>query len=138
MKDSLDYAQQHFSSNMSIQRKTYSVTSGPHKHEIIMKEESKLPKKWCIQGTKCKIVQKYFLNLEDNHITDYVTHESYENWIFHSNRINGYYSKTSQCEDYSMISLDFFKKYILNQPLINSKPEDLSYLIDFLKQQQIT
>lgn len=38
MKDSLDYTQQHFSNNISIQRKTYSVTGGLYKQEIIMKE----------------------------------------------------------------------------------------------------
>lgn len=38
MKDSLNYTQHHFSSNMSIQRKTYNVTGGPYKQEI-MKEE---------------------------------------------------------------------------------------------------
>ncbi len=38
LKQSLDYAQQHFSSNMSTQRKSYIVTGGTHKQEI-MKEE---------------------------------------------------------------------------------------------------
>lgn len=97
-----------------------------------------LPEKWCIQGTKCKTVQQYFLKLKDNHIPDYVTHDSYEKWIFHSNRVNGYYSNSRQYEDYSMISLDLFKKYVLNKLPIKHTPEDLSYLIDLFKQQQIT
>lgn len=39
-----------------------------------------------------------------------------------------------------LITIDQFKQYVLNieEPIINNKPEDLSYLIDFLKQQQIT
>lgn len=44
LKQSLDYAQQHFSSNMSTQRKSYLVTGGSHKiniHRGNMKEEIK-------------------------------------------------------------------------------------------------
>jgi len=42
LKQSLDYAQQHFSSNISTQRKSYLVTGGSHKiniHRGNMKEE---------------------------------------------------------------------------------------------------
>ena len=39
-----------------------------------------------------------------------------------------------------LITIDQFKKYVLNiqNPIINNTPEDLSYLIDLFKQQQIT
>lgn len=39
-----------------------------------------------------------------------------------------------------MITIDQFKQYVLNieEPIINNTPEDLSYLIDLFKQQQIT
>lgn len=39
-----------------------------------------------------------------------------------------------------LITIDQFKKYVLNiqEPIINNTPEDLSYLIDLFKQQQIT
>lgn len=38
------------------------------------------------------------------------------------------------------ITIDQFKQYVLNiqEPIINNTPEDLSYLIDLFKQQQIT
>lgn len=39
-----------------------------------------------------------------------------------------------------LITIDQFKQYVLNieEPIINNTPEDLSYLIDLFKQQQIT
>jgi hypothetical protein len=39
---------------------------------------------------------------------------------------------------YEEISFEDFKVHILNEKSKKSKPEDLSYLIGFLKQQQIT
>lgn len=42
--------------------------------------------------------------------------------------------------DRVLITIDQFKQYVLNieEPIINNTPEDLSYLIDLFKQQQIT
>lgn len=39
-----------------------------------------------------------------------------------------------------LITIDQFKQYVLNiqEPITNNTPEDLSYLIDLFKQQQIT
>lgn len=39
-----------------------------------------------------------------------------------------------------LITIDQFKQYVFNiqEPIINNTPEDLSYLIDLFKQQQIT
>ena len=41
---------------------------------------------------------------------------------------------------WGLITIDQFKQYVLNiqEPIINNTPEDLSYLIDLFKQQQIT
>lgn len=41
---------------------------------------------------------------------------------------------------WDLITIDQFKQYVLNieEPIINNTPEDLSYLIDLFKQQQIT
>lgn len=63
-----------------------------------------------------------------------------------SNYIN-YSGRNAEVMDFShllgglvVITIDQFKQYILNiqNPIINNTPEDLSYLIDLFKQQQIT
>ncbi len=122
MKDSLDYAQQHFSSNMSIQRKTYSVTSGSHKHEIIMKEESKLPKKWYIKVT------------EENAevLSNWRTAGGPVNNGFLSNRGDEYSGlwDYSLPQDYEEISFELFKIHILKHP---PTIENYDYLIPLLK-----
>lgn len=126
MKDSLEYAQQHFSNNMSTYRKTYTV-SGNSSRKQIMKKEFKLPEKWCIKVT------------EENA-------EVLSNWRTAGGAVNnGYLSNrggeycglwdSSLPQGFQEISFEDFTIHILKQ---QPKSEDLSYLIDFLKQQQIT
>lgn len=42
-------------------------------------------------------------------------------------------------DDFSLITIDQFKQYVLNtqEPIIEQQPEDLSYLIDLFKQLKI-
>lgn len=129
IKQSLDYAQQHFSSNMSIQRKTYSVTGGPYKQEI-MKE---LPEKWCVKRT---IANSEILNKWNNFHPLFKKQNRY-----HASSIcdvDWFYSDRQHTDevliDYTEISFEDFQTWVLYEtPEPQSTiPEDLSYLIPLI------
>jgi hypothetical protein len=82
-----------WTSEMSIQRKTYSVTGGPYKQEIVMKEEFKLPKKFCV----------------------FITDKDYFNDFMHTHLINEeFYLKTWNCADSFYFHYPFLNKSVGN------------------------
>ncbi len=100
----------------------------------------RLPEKWCIDVSDFnkvgRIVANYigrnewYLNSPKNVAYLNFTETNFDFWshIARSNNL-----------EYTEITFEEFKHFIINkQPPKPSKPEDLSYLIDFLKQQQIT
>ncbi len=96
----------------------------------------KLPKKWCIKQNVHQDVCDWFN--EKFKSDSYVLHGGYT--YLHN------CPKTNSCDvlqnkildGYSEITWEEFEYHILNKPQIKSESEDLSYLIDLFKQQQIT
>ncbi len=96
-----------------------------------MKEEYVFPhNNWYLKFEKCdrELVDNWRINII-----------KYSNKPCPSNYIN-YRGGNWKYGRFFMITIDQFKQYVLNieEPIINNTPEDLSYLIDLFKQQQIT
>lgn len=100
-----------------------------------MKEEYVFPhNNWYLKFEECdrELVDNWRINII-----------KYSNKPCPSNYIN-YGGRSGQGDlwglGFFMITIDQFKQYVLNieEPIINNTPEDLSYLIDLFKQQQIT
>ena len=99
-----------------------------------MKEEYVFPhNNWYLKFEECdrELVDNWRINII-----------KYSNKPCPSNYIN--YAGSGGAQDVGgclvLITIDQFKQYVLNieEPIINNTPEDLSYLIDLFKQQQIT
>jgi hypothetical protein len=96
-----------------------------------MKEEYVFPhNNWYLKFEECdrELVDNWRINII-----------KYSNKPCPSNYINCDGGSGESCWVF-MITIDQFKQYVLNieEPIINNTPEDLSYLIDLFKQQQIT
>lgn len=99
-----------------------------------MKEEYVFPhNNWYLKFEECdrELVDNWRINII-----------KYSNKPCPSNYINYAGSASSAVEWvgwWVLITIDQFKQYVLNieEPIINNTPEDLSYLIDLFKQQQI-
>lgn len=97
-----------------------------------------LPEKWCIDMVNYdegKVVAE-FLSKHHWYLTKNVdvyqfnfTGRNFDFWTS-SGKINNL--------EYTKISFEDFQTHILYQTPIKKQPEDLSYLIDLFKQQQIT
>jgi len=82
-------------------------------------KEFVLPEKWCIKGTICKTVQKYFLTYKNNKLDDLVIDPSYETWYFHSNPVvYEMYASSYKHNNYTEITFDQFKQYVLKEVVI--------------------
>lgn len=104
-----------------------------------MKRNYKFPKKWCVVRNESNydILNKWANNQE------YSNGHSSQNGFIHSNNFgqNGwsgdghYYADDRQHEDYTLISFEDFKKYILDEftEPEESTPENYDYLIPLLK-----
>ncbi len=88
------------------------MPEGFNPNNINSVELTSLPEKWCVKGTKCKTVQKFFLTYKDNKIDDFVSHFSYEDYYFHNYK-NKYDNYCSATKDYIEITFDQFKKWVL-------------------------
>lgn len=95
-------------------------------NEVNFEDEFILPEKWCVKGTKDKVVQKFFLIYKDNTIGDFVRHPSYENWYFYSEQLDNLeYASKKIKSDFTEITFEQFSKYVLKN--------NYNYLIEFLK-----
>lgn len=125
---------------MSIQRKTYSVNGSSSIKNINM--TTSIPRKWCVKitnGNK-KLLEKW---------RQTVCSPKSENSCLMKDALNKYllcdnykfsdhmYWGKGIPEGYTEISFEDFKTFIINKTPPKEHPENLSYLIDFLKQQQI-
>lgn len=96
----------------------------------------KLPRNWCIRQNTHQNVCNWFNRKYDIQSFlkggyDYLSNRPVKdcNLVFQENIPEGFLE----------ITYEEFEYFILNKKhLIKTKPDDLSYLIDFLKQQQIT
>ena len=99
-----------------------------------MKEEYVFPhNNWYLKFEECdrELVDNWRIN-----IIKYSDKPCPSNYINYAGRVG---MGGRRCR-WVLITIDQFKQYVLNieEPIINNTPEDLSYLIDLFKQQQIT
>jgi hypothetical protein len=109
-----------------------------------------IPTKWCVKITEDNREVLELYRLTSISSIDSITNctclifEALNKYLISDNAYsdNMYWGANTPSEiGYEEISFEDFKVHILNELPKNpkkSKPEDLSYLIDFLKQQQIT
>lgn len=96
----------------------------------------KLPKKWCIKQNVHRDVCDWFN--EKFKSNNYVLYGGYS-YLHNVSKINHHEVLQNEILDgYTEITYEEFEYHILNKPQIKSESEDLSYLIDLFKQQQIT
>jgi hypothetical protein len=101
-----------------------------------------IPTKWCVKITKDnrKILENYRLSLPGNKSDNTcLDREALGKWLISDNQYsdNMFWGKLSKNKDYTLITFEQFQEHILGIKPVSNTSEDLSYLIDFLKQKNI-
>lgn len=79
---------------------------------------TQLPEYWCVASTKCKIPNKYFHELPNNPIRDFMDGD-YNGWFF-TNKMNSYGHHASRSsginfDKFILLTLEEFEHLVLNK-----------------------